>query len=210
MLSFGIKGLGTNGTEPVLNFEFKVLGVYEDREKQIFIGWSGVKSKTIADSLIELIINIFKQDVKTWASFKDLDFGVPWFDDLKKGIENSKLGGIFCLTKENLKEPYIHWEAGQISMLSLPLLNSLKGKTRVYLYLIDVNYLDLKGLPLENYQACEAREEDTLKLMMEINRTLKEYEIEEQQIKNIFDRCWPIFKGKLCNINPPSCKFDLY
>lgn len=173
-------------------YEIEILEIEGTKnKKEIFIGWSGNRSKKIANILREWIPLLIK-DIKPWVSFKDIIGN--WSLELEK-IKRFELG-IFCITQENLKSPWIHFEAGKIGGLVCP-------------YLIDVSIPEIHG-PLQQFQCFEATEEGTLDLVGKIGILLEE-EIEEKQLKTAFYNLWPILKEILESSKCPelACKLTI-
>jgi hypothetical protein len=107
-------------------------------------------------------------------------------------LENAQ-GGLLCLTPQNLKAPWIHFEAG-----------TLLGKL-VYPFLFDVSPTKL-GPPLSCFQATRAVREDTRNLIHAINKSAGECELPELIVDTLFDRYWPILEKRL---NTIACQNNL-
>jgi len=87
---------------------------------EIFISWSGDRSKVIAEALngwIPKVIQRLAQHV--WMSASDIDPGQRWNREVAEKLAGSTFG-ILCLTEENLNAPWILFEAGAIVCLSVP------------------------------------------------------------------------------------------
>jgi hypothetical protein len=79
----------------------------------IFISWSGARSRAVAEALKEylpMIVNAFNP----WLSCADIDKGARWISELSAALETAK-AGIICLTPNNLVAPYVLFESGAIS-----------------------------------------------------------------------------------------------
>jgi hypothetical protein len=77
---------------------------------KVFISWSGERSKAVAETLTELLPAIL-QPIECWISEESLEKGKPWFEQLRTELDKI-LFGIFCVTPENEKSPWMQWEAG--------------------------------------------------------------------------------------------------
>jgi len=72
---------------------------------QIFISWSGTKSKGAAEALRDWLPDVF-QSVEPWLSSEDISPGKRWNSELQKKLESSSFG-IICVTQKNLNAPWI-------------------------------------------------------------------------------------------------------
>lgn len=158
---------------------------------KIFISWSEARSKVMAEALCAWIPDVI-QACKPWISSKDIDPGARWNSDLARELEQTKFG-IICLTPENLKSPWIHFEAGALSKI-------LDDKTRVCPYLLGVKPTDVEG-PLVQFQAIRANEEDTLKLVCSINRAMGSEALSDERLNRAFISNWPRLQSDLEKIN---------
>jgi hypothetical protein len=120
-------------------------------------------------------------------SAADLDKGGRWFADIGEQLKGTNLG-ILCLTRENLEEPWIHFEAGALS--------KTVEKTFVCPYLFGLEPTDIKG-PLVQFQATRAEQDDTRKLLQTINKALGDPRLDERRLDETFDVWWPKLKQNL-------------
>jgi len=157
---------------------------------KVFVSWSGEKSKATAEALRKWLpqMNLL---VKPWMSDKDIGAGSLWFMDTAKELSESKFG-IFCITSENLKEPWIHFEAGALFDIVE------KQRHRICPYLLNVDPSDIKG-PLSNFQAKRATKENTWEILDEINKLSNG--AEQKIIKENFERYWPDLERELESIS---------
>ena len=155
----------------------------------IFISWSGERSKNIAIALREWLPNVI-QAIQPWMSDSDIDKGARWSSDIASKLEESVMG-IICLTPENLEAPWILFEAGAISRTV--------GKTFVCPFLFQVEQSDISG-PLVQFQFTKAIEDETKKLLLTINKALEGNGLPEQNLNNAFQKWWPDLEIKLQNI----------
>jgi hypothetical protein len=108
----------------------------------IFISWSGRRSKAVAEALQEylpIIVNAFNP----WLSSANIDKGARWSSELATALANAK-AGIICLTPDNLTAPYVLFESGAIS--------KTVEKAFVCTLLIGLEPSDITG-PLADFQA---------------------------------------------------------
>jgi len=86
----------------------------------VFISWSGEKSKEIA-SVFERWIPSVIQTVKTYFSPDDTEKWARWANTISEKLKESDFA-LVCLTNENLESPWLLFEAGALSK------NNDKGK----------------------------------------------------------------------------------
>jgi len=155
---------------------------------KIFISWSGNLSHEVALVLRDCIPSVI-QNLETYVSSEDIDKGVRWFNDISKELESSNFG-IFCLTKENIKEPWINFEAGALSKVI--------DDSRVCPFLFDIKRSEIKSMmPLSHFQSTIFKKEDMLKLMLSINKANGSKKLTDEKLKNSFEVWWPILEDNL-------------
>jgi hypothetical protein len=98
-----------------------------DDAPNIFISWSGPRSKHVAKALRKWLRNVI-QSARPWMSEKDIKSGSVSVNSIRGGLASAK-AGIVCLTAESLKEPWLNFEAGG-------LLRTPEAETRVCTYLL--------------------------------------------------------------------------
>lgn len=158
-------------------------------KKEIFISWSGPRSKFVAEALYDWIPRVI-QSVNPWMSSEDIRAGDRWFIEISNKLENSQFG-IICITPENLTSPWLLFEAGALA-------KTITDEKLVCPYLIDLNPTDFKS-PLNHFQSVKATEDDTFNLIKSINKMGKET-LNEEQLKDTFDRFWPDLHDKFQNL----------
>ncbi len=166
--------------------------VGKETGKNVFISWSGSRSEAVASALYEWIPNVI-QLVKPWMSKPDIEKGARWALDLAEELEKTSVG-IICLTPENLRAPWILFEAGAMS-------KAIK-ESRACTYLFDLKYTDVEG-PLAQFNHTKAEKEDTKKLLHTINVALGTPEgpmIKDSQLETSFEKFWPDLEEALKKI----------
>ena len=81
-------------------------------EYNIFISWSGSRSKWVAEALREWLPRIL-QSARPWMSAADIEKGSRGLNEVSSGLQGMKVG-LVCLTPENLNAPWILYEAGAL------------------------------------------------------------------------------------------------
>jgi|ERR1017187_6709341 hypothetical protein len=159
----------------------------------VFISWSGDRSLAVAQALRDWLPNVI-QALEPWLSASDIEQGTRWSTEVSLQLQESRVG-IVCLTPENLREPWILFEAGALSKTI--------ANTFVCTYLIDLEITDVSW-PLAMFQATKADKEPTRKLLQSINKALEKKALTEARLDEIFDVWWPKLEEKLAAIPKPA------
>lgn len=155
----------------------------------IFISWSGPRSRAVAEAFKEylpVIVNAFNP----WLSSADIDKGTRWNEELAAALLTAK-AGIICLTPNNLDTPYLLFEAGALS--------KRPDKPYVCTLLIGMEPSDVSG-PLAQFQATKPTKVELLHLVKTLNKILGESAVRDAQVEATFDLCWPKLQEKLNNL----------
>ena len=88
---------------------------------KIFISWAGDIGKEIAKQLKNILeTEMFKgAELNCFVSDVDIASGTDWWKKIKNELKASKVG-IVCITKENMKAPWIYFEAGAMVTRNIP------------------------------------------------------------------------------------------
>lgn len=154
----------------------------------VFISWHGEKSLAYAERLKELIENCI-QSITVFCSNQDIHNGDNWSKVLFEELSCAKYS-IVCLTKDNIKEPWINFEAGAIA-------NKLDNKMTTLL--IDLKPSDLFS-PLSLFQATKLEKQSIQNMILAINETLPN-KIERSRVIDSFDVFYEVFEKKIQSIN---------
>lgn len=153
---------------------------------QIFISWSGNRSKKLAEAFSTWLPTVIQQ-AKPYFS-PEMEKGARWSEDIFQALTNAKLGVIF-LTPENLSSRWIQFEAGA-------LVKAL-DKARVCTVLISLTPAQVE-MPLGMFQATQTTKDDVWKLLCTINAAFERtQQIEESRLKSIFEKFWPEFEAAI-------------
>lgn len=156
---------------------------------KVFISWSGARSRAVAEAFREWLPCVINA-VEPWISSADIEKGARWTIDLADQLESTSFG-LICLTKENLNEPWILFEAGALS--------KTVGKASVCPFLFGLDRIDITG-PLLQFQSTLAEREDTKKLLYSMNRLLEINRLSDKQLDTVFDVWWPHLKARLDSV----------
>lgn len=154
---------------------------------KVFITWSGAKSKAVALALREWLPDVVNS-IETWMSEVDIGAGERWNASVGKELQESRCG-IICLTRSNLEEPWILFEAGALA--------KTLDDTYVCPYLLDLEPSDIPQGPLAQFQAKRASRDETLQLLMTFNQALGTHSLPEDRLRRSFQRSWPHLEEKL-------------
>jgi hypothetical protein len=157
---------------------------------RLFLSWSGHLSHKIAKELKEWFPLVINQ-VVPFVSSESIKKGDRWLLDIYSELEQSSFG-IICLTKENLTEPWILFEAGALSK------NISESKLSCILF-DDLKQSDIKS-PLSLFQNTLFEKDDFKKLVTSINNALGEKKISETLLNKSFEKWYPDLEEKVNNI----------
>ena len=156
----------------------------------IFVSWSGEKSKRVAIALKELIQQIDKRNTP-WFSDRDMLAGGQWRNELMYRLRDSHFG-ILCITQTALQSSWLLFEAGALGA------GVFDG--RVCPYLIDVDKNNLSE-PLALFQSKGSTKEESRDLIKSINYAMKDNALPEHELDIRFETFWPEFELLLQEIN---------
>lgn len=147
---------------------------------KVFISWSGNRSRKLAEFLASWLRK-FPLAIEPWVSNEEIDPGTRWGRELAEALEGTSFG-ILCITYENQKEPWINFEAGALAKTI--------EKTYVVPYLIGMKPSELEH-PLKQFQASEATEEGTWKLIETIYMASGDKTRSINDLNESFKMWWP-------------------
>ena len=130
------------------------------------------------------------QRVETYVSSENIDKGARWSSDILKALEDSFFG-VLCITQENIKAPWINFEAGA-------LLKSFE-KSRVSPFLFGITRTQLQG-PLVQFQSTIFEKEDIKKMVSSINKACESLCLEEARLGKLVDLAWPQLQQELSSL----------
>lgn len=167
----------------------------------VFISWSGNRSRTIAQKLREWLPMVV-QAAKPWMSDADIEKGSRGLDEVTKALSVPKVG-IICLTPENLDTPWLLFEAGALS-------KAIDDTNRVCTYLLGGLAPEHVKPPMGMFQATKPTREETKRLVMTINARISDDPLPEGALDVVFEAMWPSLeatvKGLSANKPPRGLK----
>ena len=179
--------------QQVISFALVTIAACEQGDAMnVFISWSGNRSKAVATFLRKWIPDII-QAAKPWMSGEDIAAGARWSDQVQKQLEDSKFG-IICLTKDNLNAPWIHFETGALA--------KTVEDTFVCPYLIGLEPSEIPDGPLTQFQAKRANRQETLDIISSMNEAMRDAALPKEQLQRQFERCWRELDKALNDLPP--------
>ncbi len=160
------------------------------QKNTIFISWSNEKSKNIANNIKSIFENkIFANTgLKCFVSDADIKSGTDWWTKISSELKSCQMG-LLCVTKENLAEPWLYFEAGAMIAQDVPTTPLL----------ISCNFNSLADTPLASKQAVDFYDQSKfVKLIVEINEKMKLLSIGKNQLESIAKDGYTELK-KLCS-----------
>lgn len=159
----------------------------------VFISWSGDRSKKIASALNNWIPKVI-QVARPWMSDEDISTGARWGVELNEILQDTVIG-IICVTPENQNSVWLHFEAGALS-------KSLKD-SKVMPLLFEMSPAQLSG-PISQFQAVECQKLGVFRIINSINDSLNNSGLKESDLQEIFDVWWPKLEKQLQEVGPHS------
>lgn len=147
---------------------------------KIFISWSGDLSNKLGETLKNWLPQVI-QSVEPYFTSNDIEKGARWSSDICSKLEQSNFG-LLCLTKDNLTEPWLLFEAGALS--------KKLDHSRVCPILFDIQATELVG-PLAQFQATSFDKDELKKLIVDINSHLGERKLSSSILDKTFEKWWP-------------------
>ncbi len=151
------------------------------------LSWSGAQSRKVAEALSDWLKHLLP-GVKVWLSSDDIAAGSSWFSALLGRLEAAQLC-IICVTPENVRSPWLYFEAGAVAGRST--------RTRICPYLVGIEGSQIPNGPLSIFQWASAEMGSTWKLLREINRHLQSGVVAEPLLAATFEQTWPELKRRL-------------
>jgi TIR domain len=166
----------------------------------VFISWSGreTASYSVAILLKEFIPKVI-QRTDCFIS-TETQAGTPWVETIFKELQSRNIG-LVCVTRDNLKSPWLNFEAGAIA--------KNVGVARMCPVLIDLSPADVPP-PLSSFQMKSLKREDVLAIFEMINNSRGDQALSKEELKDAFGARWDEFDSKLSEVlkssKPSSAK----
>jgi hypothetical protein len=148
-------------------------------QMKVFIGWSGERSKALAQALHDWIPLVL-HNVEPWVSEADIEAGERWGEVVAKELADSNFG-IICVTRENVDSPWVLFEAGALA-------KTMQG-SKVIPLLLDLEVRDITG-PLAQFQAKKVEKKGMNEVIDSMNQTASNV-VPEARARELFEALWP-------------------
>lgn len=153
---------------------------------KLFLSWSGDISKKVALIFYDWLPSVI-QSIEPYISVEDIDKGARWSNSISSELEQSSFGIIF-VTPDNIKAPWLNFEAGALSKAI--------DTSYVSPFLFGVKNSDLSG-PLVQFQSTLFEKEEISKLLHSINKSCVDGQLTENRLNYVFEKWWPELESKL-------------
>jgi hypothetical protein len=159
----------------------------------IFISWSGERSKRAALALKSLLESVFQRAVQVFIS-EYISPGENWVQRIQTELKQAQIG-IVCLTHDNFQTPWLLFEAGAVAIAL--------GSHRVLVpYAVDVLPDEANRSPLAMFQRVRSDHDGTYSLVEILNKARKDPE-DAKNLQRYFDKWWPDLEETLKSLPAP-------
>lgn len=156
----------------------------------VFLSWSGSRSRVVAEALHSWLPQILPS-LQPWISTRDVRIGSRAIPSIENALRGCRVG-ILCVTTENQTAPWIHFEAGALARAGADAL--------VCPYMIGFQPHELLA-PLATFQAATATESGTFELLTALNHALGTDGISQQRLKQRFCQRWESLQAILDSVS---------
>lgn len=135
-------------------------------------------------------------------SSQDIELGERWNENITQSLSETDYGLIF-VTSDNIKAPWINFEAGALSKTL---------KSRVVPILFNTEVMILQEGPLKQFQSTKTIDkQNILRLVKEINDSQENYKLDSDRLNKAFEMWWPRLEDSLksIEINSPQIKDEV-
>lgn len=153
---------------------------------KIFISWSGKQSQAVANALREWLPAVIPGS-QPWVSGVDIPAGGRWFEVLMRELESAKFC-IIALTPDNLRSPWIYFEAGAIA--------AKHRDAKVCGFMTGISASQIPG-PFAQFQCVQADADGAWALAQAISGSFQDKHYDDRQLRTWFDASWPRLREKL-------------
>src|SRR4029079_5903889 len=145
----------------------------------IFISWSGNKSRAIAEAFRTAVPRIMQSARPFLSTSTDLERGARWPQELGTRLELAN-AGIFCITAENRDRPWMLFEAGAIAKIQNSVLIP---------YLNESSKADMTP-PLSLFHMAGFGRQEVFEMFVALNRHCST-PLSDERLRDAFGLAWP-------------------
>lgn len=156
---------------------------------KVFLSWSGERSNKCALALKEWLPNVI-QVLEPWMSTEDVQKGAPWLLQINESLGQAQGIGIFCVTPENVRAPWLAFEAGHLAAAG--------GQARVCVVAVGMDVAEIPA-PFSLFQATKVEADDFKRLIVSLNENT-ERPLNPQVLDKAFVTHWPSLLAELSSI----------
>ena len=160
---------------------------------KVFLSWSGEASKQIAAKLYDWLPMVI-QSVQPYMSSESIEKGTRWASSISGELEDTSVG-IVILTAENLKAPWIYFEAGALA--------KAVGDSRLAPLLCGLKPSDI-GTPLSQFQVTVFNKTDVLKLLKSINASAGDDALPDARLEKMHNALWDDLQQEIDPLIPEA------
>ena len=153
----------------------------------IFLSWSGTRSRTLAEALNDSLPKI-RPEWRTWVSSRQKR-GTDWRAALFEHITAAE-ATVLCVTCDSITSRWLAFEAGMLSR---------RANAPLLIYGFDIDADELSGTPLARMPLFNATEAGTRELIRTLNAALPEPAIEDD-LETLITEAWPRLEFHLRNV----------
>jgi hypothetical protein len=153
----------------------------------VLLSWSKEQSKAVVLIFREWLPNVLP-GIEPWISSKDISKGREWFRELHGVLEETQVCIIF-LTAENVRSPWLYYEAGAIATNG--------PDVTICPYLLGLSPNILADGPLGQRQCTVATQDDTWELIKSLNADALNSKHDLSLLQGNFKLRWSDFEEKL-------------
>jgi len=158
------------------------------KSTKIFLGWSGSRSKAIAE-IVRAFIEALVPQPTIFFSPGDIDKGSKWRGAVAQELQDCDVG-VWCLTRRSLKSTWVPYEAGAISKAAAP------GLVCPVLFGISSTLLPS---PLSDFHATEFNKSDLWRLIKNLTE-LSKSDVDTERLRGVFDGLWGGFEREVAAV----------
>lgn len=163
---------------------------------KVFLSWSGTRSHRVALVFRDWLPSVI-QEIVPYVSSEDIDKGARWSTDIAKELSDSTFG-ILCVTRENIKAPWLTFEAGALS--------KTMDKSFVSPFLFDIKRSEVDG-PILQFQSTIFERDDLKKLVTTLNKACDKDGLTVERLNKAFEVWYPTLEEELNKVSgtkPPE------